>query len=258
MIEEGSDLWNCAVQVERSDPERFATVMAAPVAARAVLFPIYAFNAEVSRAPWVTAEPMIAEMRLQWWRDVLDEIATGGPVRRHEVATPLAALLDKEACAVLDALIEARRADIERAPFGDEAALWAYLEATGGGLMTVSARALGEPYGRRAQAAGTALALANYLRAVPELEARGKLPLPDGRPEALRALAQRGLDLLQQARRAPGVSGTARAALMPASIAGAMLRRVRARPAHVADGTVMPPEAAVRWARLRASLRGGF
>ena len=58
--------------------------------ARRVLFPLYAFNIEVSRAPWVTAEPMIAEMRLQFWRDVVEEIAAGKPPRAHEVAAPLA------------------------------------------------------------------------------------------------------------------------------------------------------------------------
>ena len=51
--------------------------MAAPVEARRVLFPLYAFNVEVARAPWVTSEPMIGEMRLQWWRDALEEIARG-------------------------------------------------------------------------------------------------------------------------------------------------------------------------------------
>ena len=48
--------------------------MAAPLAARQILFPLYAFNVEVARAPWVASEPMIGEMRLQWWRDVLEEI----------------------------------------------------------------------------------------------------------------------------------------------------------------------------------------
>ena len=67
----------CADLVQRGDPDRFAAAMAAPVAARKVLFPLYAFNLEVARAPWVTEEPMIAEMRLQWWRDALGEIGGG-------------------------------------------------------------------------------------------------------------------------------------------------------------------------------------
>ncbi|MCB1311397.1 MAG: squalene/phytoene synthase family protein, partial [Sedimentitalea sp.] len=67
----GADLDACAGLVQRGDLERFMATMAAPVAARRVLFPLYAFNLEVARAPWVTQEPVIAEMRLQWWRDAL-------------------------------------------------------------------------------------------------------------------------------------------------------------------------------------------
>ena len=72
------DLNACAALVERGDPVRFRAAMASPMAARRVLFPLYAFNLEVARAPWVTQEPMIARMRLQWWRDALAEIAAGG------------------------------------------------------------------------------------------------------------------------------------------------------------------------------------
>ena len=71
----------CAGIVERGDPERFLAIMAGPVAARRILFPIIALNIEVSRAPWVTQEAMIAEMRLQWWRDALEEVAEGKEVR---------------------------------------------------------------------------------------------------------------------------------------------------------------------------------
>ena len=86
----------CAALVQKADRLRFRVAMAAPVAARGVLFPLYAFNVEVARAPWVTQEAMIAEMRLQWWRDALEEIGQGGRVRRHEVVDALAAVLDTE------------------------------------------------------------------------------------------------------------------------------------------------------------------
>ena len=91
------DLIACAQMVERADPDRFRALMATPVAARAKLFPIYAFNIEAARAPWVTQETMIAEMRLQWWRDALEEIRSGATVRRHEVVTPLAGLAARAA-----------------------------------------------------------------------------------------------------------------------------------------------------------------
>ena len=177
----------CAALVERGDPDRFAAVMAAPVAARARLWPLYAFNLEVARAPWVTREAMIAEMRLQWWRDVVCEPRP----RAHEVAGPLHALMAEVGLPVevLDRMVAARRWDVYSEAFADRDAFNAYLDDTGAGLMWLAALALGA--GPEAEvpvrAFGWATGLANYLRAVPELEARGRVPLVDGRPEAIRA-----------------------------------------------------------------------
>ena len=96
--------------VAKGDPDRFDACMAAPVAARAVLFPIYAFNVEVSRATWAVSEPMIGEMRLQWLQDALDDIANGKAARKHEVITSLADVLDSEGAQILDQLVRARPA----------------------------------------------------------------------------------------------------------------------------------------------------
>ncbi|MBE0455128.1 MAG: squalene/phytoene synthase family protein [Roseovarius sp.] len=234
----------CADLVRRADPARFRATMAGPVAARVRLFPIYAFNVEVARAPWVTQEPMIAEMRLQWWRDVLAEIAGGGAVRRHEVATPLSAVVDAEGARLLDALIEARRADILRAPFADEAALWAYLDATSGNLMRVAARALGQAGEGALGSAGLALGLANWLRAIPALEAAGRAPLPDGRAQAVRRLAEEGLEHLRAARaRRAEVARAARPALLPLWETGAVLSRALRAPEAVAEGQLDPAPA---------------
>ncbi|TAG11623.1 MAG: phytoene synthase [Rhodobacterales bacterium] len=188
----------CASLVERGDPDRFRAVMAAPVHARAQLFPLYAFNLEVARAPWVTEEPLIAEMRLQWWRDVVDNAASGA-ARAHEVAGPLHALIQDFGLPVevLDRLIAARRWDIHKEPHDG---LADYLEDTGAGLMWLAARALGAPDTSEAtvRAYGWATAAAFYLRAAPELFARGRQPLPDGISAA--DLARQGLDKLTVAR----------------------------------------------------------
>jgi phytoene/squalene synthetase len=191
----------CAALVERGDPDRFLAVMAAPAEARAQLFPLYAFNLEVARAPWVTEEPLIAEMRLQWWRDVVDNAASGA-ARAHEVAGPLHDLIRDFGLPVevLDRLIAARRWDIHREPHADLAALETYLEDTGAGLMWLAARALGAPdtAEEAVRAYGWAAAAANYLRALPQLQARGRQPLPDGL--ATRTVAELGLAKLAAAR----------------------------------------------------------
>lgn len=182
----------CADIVQKGDPDRWLSLMAAPVAARARLLPLYAFNLEVARAPWVSHEPAIGQMRLQWWRDALAEIAEGGPVRRHEVVTPLAEVLPPEAAIDLDTLILMRHRDLETQPFHSREALVQYLEETGGGLLRAAAAVLGAgPHGL--DDAGFAGATAAYLRAVAELTARGRHPLPDAAPEAIAGLASDAL-----------------------------------------------------------------
>lgn len=234
-----SDLTACAELVRKGDPERFLAAMAAPVAARQVLFPIYAFNVEVARAPWVTAEPIIAEMRLQWWRDVLEEIRGGGPVRRHEVATPLAAVLDADGAALLDALVAARRWDCYRDPYADEAHFADYIEKTSANLLLAAAGALGDVPVAPLKAAGRAMGLANWLRAVPALEQAGRIPLVDGTPGGVRALAREGLEALATARAARDmVQRQVRPVLLSGWKTGVILRRAAADPARVAGGAL--------------------
>ena len=226
----------CAALVERGDPDRFAATMAAPVAVRARLWPLYAFNLEVARAPWVTKEPMIAEMRLQWWRDVVGEKGA----RAHEVAGPLHGVIRAAALpvAVLDRLIAARRWDCYSDAFADRAAFDNYLDDTGAGLMWLAARALGA--GPEAEvpvrALGWATGLVSFLRAVPDLEARGRVPLVDGRREALRDLARDGLRCVARARQGLGAVGAGRPALLAGWQTAALLQRVVAEPGLVADG----------------------
>lgn len=228
----------CAGLVERGDPDRFAAVMAAPVALRGRLFALYAFNLEVAKAPWVTKEAMIAEMRLQWWRDVIAEAAP----RAHEVAGPLHQVIADAALPVdvLDRLVAARRWDVYSDAFEDQAHFDAYLDETSGGLMWLAAKACGAPDTAEpaARAAGWAMGLANFLRAVPELESRNRIPLVDGRPEAVLELARAGLSRLARARAGRRDLGAGGPALLAAWQAEALLRQVESNPNVVADGAM--------------------
>ena len=242
-----ADLTACADLVRRADPDRFLAAMAAPVAARAVLFPIYALNIEVARAPWVTAEPMIAGMRLQWWRDALVEIAKGGPVRRHEVVTPLAGVLDPGMAAILDDVISARYWDINKDPFEDMAEFTQHVDHTSGSLMCVAAQSLGQADEGVVRDFAFASGVSNWLRAVPELEARGRVPLVDGTGAGVRDLAKTALNRLEQARRGrSAVSKQAAPAMLAGWQAGALLRQALHDPGRVADGTLVQSGARMR------------
>ena len=250
----------CAALVERGDPDRFAATMAAPPKARESLFPLYAFNLEVARAPWVTAEPLIAEMRLQWWRDVVAAPASGAALA-HEVAGPLHHVIHSKnlPIAALDTLIAARRWDIGHQPFNSVADLTDFLEDTGAALMWLAAKSLNAPDSaeQTARNAGWATALACYFRAIPDLMARGRAPLPDSSPQAISDLAHTGLARLNAARCArASIPRYAAPALYPAWQTRALLTLAAKDPAAVADSRLQQSEFARRGGLAWRSLIG--
>ncbi len=251
------DVNACAAIVQRGDPDRFMATMAVPVAARRVLFPLYAFNVEVARAPWVTEESMIAEMRLQWWRDAVEEIAKGDVVRRHEVVTPLAEVLAPEHATELDELIAVRRWDIYKDPFEDGSHFERYVDQSAGTLMWTCARLLGPANEQVVRHVGYASGVANWLCAIPVLEARGRVPLLDGTAKGVRDLAQGALNRLAMARHSRSdVSRAAGAALLAGWQAGAILKQAVADPMAVANGTLGQSEARKRLSLMARAASG--
>ena len=170
--------------VRRHDPDRFLCSLFAPPARREALFALIAYNHELARAREAARTPMVTLMRLQWWRDAVEEAAVGKPSRRHEVAAPLAravgdALLDP---ADLLAMADARETEAED---DDDAlptvsAFHAYLRGTAGRLAVAAGRLLGAPPEALPglQRRGTAYGAAGVLRAVPALARQGRCLLP--------------------------------------------------------------------------------
>ena len=233
--------------------------MAAPPDRRAGLLALYAFNLEIARAPYVASESMLAEIRLRWWTDAVAEIFAGAPPRRHEVVAPLAEAvaggeLPQE---LFDGMIAARLFDAGDAPFEDLDGLRGYVDATSGNLMELAARHLGAsgaaiPVVRRfARGAG----IAALLRALPDLEALGRAPLP---PDAdVAEIAREGLAELDAARaERAAVPRAAAAALLPGWLADIRLRRAVADPGCVLKGGLEVSEFRSRAVLLRRAATG--
>ena len=163
-----------AALVKRHDPDRFLTALFAPPEHRDALLTLYAFDHELTRAVEVTSEPHLALIRLHWWREIVE-----GARRRHEVATPLAALLDtgRLTPAALLPLIDAHETETEPA-IGTLDEWRAWLLAGAGGLAAAAALLLGAPDPEAARGAGAAHGAARVIRWNRALAARGRCQLP--------------------------------------------------------------------------------
>ncbi len=97
--------------VHRIDPDRWlSSRFIGDVEKRADVVALYAYDHELARAPRVASNALIAEIRLTWWREVLDEIYGGDTVRAHPAARALAVAVRRRALPrePLEAMIDAR------------------------------------------------------------------------------------------------------------------------------------------------------
>lgn len=249
-------LAHCRELVETHDPDRALVTAGAPEGARAKLWPLWAFNIEVARAPWAALEPVVAEMRVQFWADAVERLGRGG-TPGHPVLEALAEAEGGEQAKGLAALVEARRRDAWRQPFADVAELEAYIEATSAGLLWVAARMLGAPAETEpvVRGYGWGVGMAAWLQAVPELRARGWEPVPEGADVA--ALARAGLQRIGEARRGrAGVPTSAFPALATGWQAAGVLRRAAKAPGRAAEGRLRPSDFARRGGLAWLALTG--
>jgi phytoene synthase len=130
--------------IRRVDPDRWLTSrFIADQGARADVLALYAYDHELARALKAASTPLLAEIRLTWWREALDEIFGAGAVRRHPVAEALAEAVRRRGLPrePLEAMIDGQIAAVETAQF-DAAAAIAWADAVEGSLAGLAARVL--------------------------------------------------------------------------------------------------------------------
>ncbi len=167
----------CGRLVERHDRDRYLASLFAAGREREALFALYAFNHEVAKTAEVVSEPMLGEIRLQWWREAIAGIYEGRP-RQHEVVLPLAEAVAAKALPreLLERIVDARAFDLDPAPPANLEALHAYAEGSSTALLLLALHILGAGDAASRAAAehlGPAWAYLGLLRALP-LHARQK------------------------------------------------------------------------------------
>lgn len=251
----------CEETVRRVDPDRYLSALFAPAAQRPLLFALYAFNHELAHIGETVKEPMVADIRLAWWREAVEGACDGTP-RNHDVVRGLAELFARTGAPLepFEAMIMARRFDVGAAAFNDMGSLEDYADATSGNVMRIAARLLDADrvldYALLRQA-GTAYALAGLLRALPMHAARGKSFLPQllvnqgGEKHAITMMAKSALAHHAAARSRPK-PGPVFAAVLPATLVPLYAKHLAAEKPAPAD----IPLYRRQWSMLRAAVRG--
>jgi len=103
--------------VRSADRDRFLGALFAPEPARTDLLALLAFNHELARTRSVTREPMLARIRLEWWREAVGEAAGAGKPRAQPVVESLSETVRRHRLPPQDliAVIDAREEEIEGA-----------------------------------------------------------------------------------------------------------------------------------------------
>ena len=255
-----------------NDYDRYLTTIFAPVARMDGLLAIYAFNAEVAKTAQVVSEPMLGHIRLQWWREVIDQIYTDQGTRDHEVAGPLAAAIKKYYLTrdYFDAIIDAREIDLNENPFASMEDFLRYLESSSSNLVYLALEVLGYPHKHEravGREVGIAYALTGVLRALPYNARHSRVMQPDdliGRyelrkqdiidrtaPDKIRDLVREihhnAVRKLEKARTIKGQTHRgAVAAFLPGTIAEMYLHRMEKAGFDIFDKSILRPPSLAR------------
>lgn len=259
MTEQKQGLSENGMAVRRYDRDRFVTALFAPAGPREDLFTLYAFNTEIARIRETVSEPMLGQIRLQWWRDTMDCLCRGDATH-HPLGDELSQLIRRQSLPrpLFDRLIEARELDMQDAPAETLSQLRLYVEDSSAGLSALAALVLGgddAPTQEAARHVGQAWGLLGLLRAhaftikvrrlyLPVKEKRLDVEevLAGANPAGLAELAEQIAGIaaghLASARKLRGqVSRAALPALLPAKLADFYLAKLKAARFNLTDRT---------------------
>jgi 15-cis-phytoene synthase len=172
-----------ATAAREGEADRYLAALLAPDTVQADLVAIAAFAAEMRRIPGLVREPMMGEIRLQWWRDTIDGFGTGASTASHgALAAALERAAGRHALArpMLQAMTEARAFDLYDDPMPDEASFRGYLAKTEATPFALALKICGADDVPTALAdhAGRAYGTARLLADLPSWLAKGRCPLP--------------------------------------------------------------------------------
>lgn len=174
---------HCLALLREADRDRYLSVLYAPEDKRGALAALYAFNAEIARIRDLVHEPLPGEVRLQWWRDLINGEARGS-ADAHPVAAALIETITKYDLprSAFDNYCEARIFDLYDDPIPSRNDLEGYCGETASALIQLAGfildRDAAQSHAETAGHAGVAQAVTGLLRLMPIHRRRGQLYVP--------------------------------------------------------------------------------
>ncbi|PRD42022.1 phytoene/squalene synthase family protein [Phyllobacterium phragmitis] len=273
---------HCMDFLRDADRDRYLSVLYAPEEKRGGLAALYAFNAEVARIRDLVHDPLPGEVRLQWWRDLVNGTEHGAAAG-HPIAAALLKTIDHYQLprTAFDNYCEARIFDLYDDPMPSGNDLEGYCGETASALIQLAGLVLdGEAAPRFAELAGhagVAQGVTGLLRLLPLHRRRGQVFAPadllkavGASPEALlagtdkdalnrvvaamAALAQEHLAAFDKAK---GVLPAAlKPAYLPVAVVPAYLKAVMRKGEDAATQIVEISPIRRQWIMFRAAIGG--
>lgn len=257
----------CLATLRETDRDRYLACLLSPEGSRRSLVALYAFSAELARIRDLVHEPLPGEVRLQYWRDLL-EGQSHGSTEANPLAAELLTVIETHRLprATLLNMIDARVFDLYDDPMENRNSLEGYAGETASALIQLASLVLSpEKAALSAEAAGhagVAQAIAGCLLLMPLHRRRGQLYLPldilgavgldrdgflDGKDTkridaAIDAFAGLGLEHLGKASRAGKLDPQVFPAFLPVALSGSILRQAQRHGSALFDRSLQLPQ----------------
>jgi 15-cis-phytoene synthase len=265
-----------------SDRDRYLACLLSPQDKRGPLSALYAFHAEIARVRDVAREPLPGEIRLQWWRDVLND-PSGASGEGNPLAEALLACIRAYnlPVAVLQDMIDARIFDLYDDPMESRSSLEGYAGETASALIQLASLILDAANAQQSASAaghaGVAQTIAGLLLLLPVHRRRGQVYFPaellaatgldrdaflagmdeDAATRAIRAFCGLGRDHLAKARDASkDISPANRFAFIPLALAEPVFNRAERTGSKLFEQSIVPSQWRRQWWMWKAARSG--
>lgn len=265
-----------------TDRDRYLACLLSPPDSQDSLAALYAFNAEIARIRDLVREPLPGEVRMQWWRDLL-EGTPHGETAANPVAASLLQTIEKHNLPrpILVNMIEARIFDLYDDPFENRNTLEGYAGETASALIQLASIVLSpEDAAQNAEAAGhagVAQAMAGMLMLMPLHRRRGQVYVPvdmlsavgldrdaflEGKDAArikaaIEIFCAHALDHLEKARKAK-IPPAVFPAFLPVALAGPVISKARKTGAALLTQESQSSQLRRQWLLAKASFLKKF